>query len=175
MERNIWTKKGFTLVEVLTVVIIIGILSAAGYAGLQRAIANSRIKDAAFNMAAFMETASNKARQLNDTVCVKKISDKLLGMYQGSCGNIADDSDEIDRLEMVVGVKIVGESTEGYDVSNLSDGADFVHRFGLSAAPAGYFLARYGSESLYGIAVKYKNKNAVVPRVSYDGSSWSDL
>ena len=57
MERNIWTKKGFTLVEVLTVVIIIGILSAAGYAGLQRAIANSRIKDAAFNMAAFMETA----------------------------------------------------------------------------------------------------------------------
>lgn len=38
MERNIWTKKGFTLVEVLTVVIIIGILSAAGYAGLQRAI-----------------------------------------------------------------------------------------------------------------------------------------
>lgn len=172
MERNIWTKKGFTLVEVLTVVIIIGILSAAGYAGLQRAIANSRIKDAAFNMAAFMETASNKARQLNDTVCVKKISDKLLGMYKGTCEN---PTDEIDRLEMVVGVKIVGESTEGYDVSNLSDGADFVHRFGLSAAPAGYFLARYGSESLYGIAVKYKNKNNVVPRVSYDGSSWSDL
>ena len=76
---------------------------------------------------------------------------------------------------MVVGVKIVGESTEGYDVSNLSDGAEFAHRFGLSAAPAGYFLAQYGNDDLYGIAVKYKNKNAVVPRVSYDGSSWSDL
>lgn len=119
-----------------------------------------------------METASNKARQLNDTVCVKKISDKLLGMYKGTCEN---PTDEIDRLEMVVGVKIVGESTEGYDVSNLSDGAEFAHRFGLSAAPAGYFLAQYGNDDLYGIAVKYKNKNAVVPRVSYDGSSWSDL
>lgn len=172
MERNIWTKKGFTLVEVLTVVIIIGILSAAGYAGLQRAIANSRIKDAAFNMAAFMETASNKARQLNDTVCVKKISDQVLGMYEGACENA---SDEIERLEMVVGVKIVGTSVEGYDVSNLSDGADFVPRFGLSAVPSGYFLAQYGNDDLYGIAVKYKNKNAVVPRVSYDGSSWSDL
>ena len=57
IDRNV--KSGFTLVEVMAVVAIIGILSAAGFASLQNAVANNRIKDAAINISAYMERAAN--------------------------------------------------------------------------------------------------------------------
>ena len=47
-------KSGFTLVEALVVVAIIGVLSSIGAVSLQNAVANSRIKDAGINVTAFM-------------------------------------------------------------------------------------------------------------------------
>ena len=52
-------KAGFTLVEVLVVVTIMGILSGIGVASLRSAVANSRIKDAGINVTAFMQRAAN--------------------------------------------------------------------------------------------------------------------
>ena len=182
MQKSRFFKSGFTLVEVLTVVIIIGILSAAGYASLQQAVANSRAKDAAFNIAAFMETASNKANQLSDTVCVKMSSASLLVMVKGSCKN---GTEEIGQLEMVVGMNLVSTAVDGFEGSNFAAegsgtessaaGAEFVPQLGLAATPTGYFLAQYGSSTLFGAAVKTAKKNAVTPKMSHDGSSWSDL
>ena len=64
-------KAGYTLVEVLVVVSIMGILSAMGVAGLQRAVANARIKDAAVNTAAFVERVANLANQRNEVLCLR--------------------------------------------------------------------------------------------------------
>ena len=48
-------KNGFTLVEVLVVVIIMGILSSMGVASITGAVANARVKDYAQNTAAFLD------------------------------------------------------------------------------------------------------------------------
>lgn len=174
MEKSILAKCGYTLIEVLTVVAMIGILSTVGYGGLQGAIANSRVKDAAFNLAAYAESTANRARQLNDTLCVKKKTDKMLVTYRSSCAN-SDSGDPIDSLEMVVGVSLVDASVEGLPGENWAAGADFIPRFGLSAMPfEGYWAAKYGNEDLYGAAVKEKMKNAILPQKgSSDG--FSDL
>ena len=64
-------KAGYTLVEVLVVVSIMGVLSAMGVAGLQRAVANARIKDAAVNTAAFVERVANESKRLSTVLCLK--------------------------------------------------------------------------------------------------------
>ena len=63
---NCSRKLGFTLVEVLVVVAIMGILSGIGVASLRSAVANSRIKDAGINVTAFMQRAANEATRLNE-------------------------------------------------------------------------------------------------------------
>mgnify|MGYP002621650621 CR=1 FL=1 len=173
------TKKGFTLVEVLTVVAIIGILSAAGYASLRQAIINSRVKDAAYNMAAFSETVANKVKQISDTVCVKVYENRLVA-YRSTCALASETSVVLDQLEMPTGVNIVKSTVNNLQGSNWNSsdaGAQFEPRFGLSGAPyEGYFLARYLETDVYGAAVKVKNRNSFVSKISYDGmESWSDL
>ena len=63
-------KRGFTLVEALVVVAIIGVLSSMGVASLRGAVANSRIKDAGINVTAFVQSAANEATRLNEKLCV---------------------------------------------------------------------------------------------------------
>ncbi|MBP5247419.1 MAG: prepilin-type N-terminal cleavage/methylation domain-containing protein [Fibrobacter sp.] len=178
MKKTILTKKGFTLIEALTVVAIIGILSAAGYASLRQAIANSRVKDAAYNMAAFSETAANKAKQISDTVCVKAVNNRLVA-YKSACALVSSNSTVLDRLEMPTGVNIVTSVANALEGSNWNangNGAEFVPRFGLSAAPLeGYFLVKYLDADLYGAAVKVEHRNSFVSKISYNGTSWSDL
>lgn len=179
MKKINRTSSGYTLIEVLTVVSIIGILSATGYSGMQGAIANSRTKDSAFNMAAYLERTSNRVRETGDTLCVLSASGgSKLKTYRAACDNLDEDAAEaIDSLELVNRTSVVSSDIEGLDGSNWAKkGAEFVPRFGLSAIPAeGYFVARYGNEDLYGAASKSKSKNTVVPKMGRGESSWQDL
>ena len=173
-------KKGFTLVEVMAVVVIIGILSALGYAGLQDAVANNRIKDAAYNISAFMERVSNETRRLNDTLCVLKTSDQKLIVYQSSCTADRENAKKLDSLVLDAPVKILQNAdASDLDGENFAvQGAEFVPRIGLSAAPlsGGFFEVQYGSKNLFGASEKKVSNNMFLTKIKYSQSaSWQDL
>jgi prepilin-type N-terminal cleavage/methylation domain-containing protein len=72
MEQKL--KSGFTLIEVMIVVILIGILSMMAYASLLDHIYLLRTRDAATNTAAFLNRVSAEAKRRDRPVCVELVS-----------------------------------------------------------------------------------------------------
>lgn len=174
-------KSGYTLVELLTVIAIIGILSSLGYSNFHRAVAIARTKDAAYNITAFMEKVANETRRINDTLCLKKETSNKLIVFKSSCENVDGNSIRFDSLMIDPPVKInTTTDNNGLEGPNfgISD-AQFVPRpgVGLSCSPfEGYVEVQYGGMDLYGAAAKTKRKNSYTPKIKYSGSaSWSDL
>ena len=179
-------KAGVTLAELMAVVAIMGILSGLGVAGLRSAVANARIKDAAYNVTAFMERTANEARRLNTTLCVVKESDQKLVTYRAVCTEANKTGSKtgliiVDELTLESPNKILGDS-ELDDVTVLGGtnlvgtGAEFKPRIGLSAAPyEGFIAMQYGSRTdLRSAAAKVRTKNSFVPKLGLS-DDWSDL
>jgi len=61
-------KKGFTLLEVLAVVIIIGILAALGWSSMNELIQTNKAKEAARSLASFAERAVAEGKMRKDSV-----------------------------------------------------------------------------------------------------------
>lgn len=183
-------KLGYTLVEVLVVVSIIGILSSMGVVGLQRAVANARIKDAAVNTAAFLEQVANKSNRMGSLLCVVQApgnAQKLL-VYKApntdNCGGTLVDSLVLDAPNQFVSAATCGLPTNIPDwrVSTDADNRFFKPRVGLSAAPfEGGVCIQYGSRDLFGAAYKEKKSNRIKPQwkigndVTTNGGDWIDL
>ena len=172
--------------ELMAVIAIMGILSGLGVAGLRSAVANARIKDAAFNVTAFMERTANEARRMNATLCVVKESDQKLVTYRAVCteaNKTGDKTDltKVDELTLEFPNKILDDDeVDASDVLGgvnlVTNGAEFTPRQGLSAAPfQGFIAVQYGGDGRYGAAAKVKSKNAFVPMLKYDNSNWSGL
>ena len=163
-------KSGYTLVEVLVVVVIMGILSAMGVAGLQGAVANARVKDAAENTAAFLERVANLSRQQSVAIClaidptdshtllaVKSKGSDCTGGNKWGGGTL--DQITIDAPAQFVSIKapcnFVG------DVDLTGENAVIKPRLGLSAVPHGAVCIQYGSDERFGLARKMANTNSV--------------
>ena len=184
MSSSLKHKAGVTLVELMVVIAIMGILSGLGIAGLRGAMANARIKDAAYNVTAFMERTANEARRMNTTLCVKKDTDYKLVMYKSACTS-TQSAEIIDELKLESPTKLINSNvtsakfkdTKNKDLTNwFTDGADFVPRAGLSAAPfAGYYAVQYGGRGIYGAALKNKEKNSFEPMMKFDEGGWFKL
>ena len=191
-------KSGYTLVEVLVVVIIMGVLSTMGVASLQRAVANSRIKDAAINTAAFVERVANLASQRSETLCLgySTTSDPrtLLVVRDGDDGNCS--GGVVDEMTIDAPNRFVpdGSGCPTIMVSWLSATSSvpvkFKPRLGLAATPnptvdghATGICIRYGDSDVYGAVRKTKELNRVVPmwKVGNDAtqngnwSNWMEL
>lgn len=171
-------KAGVTLMEVMAVVAIMGILSGLGVAGLRSAVANARIKDAAYNVTAFMERTANEARRVNATLCVKtKGTNKIVVYKSASCSSINETQDRFDSLILETPLQAI--SLNGESISNGV--AIFVPRAGLSAAPfdCNIKMQYMGRTDLCGRANKTQAKNSFVPQWNVaEGcpeGSWTDL
>ena len=169
-------KNGYTLIEVLVVVSIMGILSSMGVVSLRGAVINSRMKDCALNTTAFLERVANDANRMSKNLCVKKVSPHTLGVY------VTDDCSSL-PTNMYDSLAIEAPAKFGCDIQvdftgpdwAGGDGVMFQPRIGLSAAPSvGYVCMQYGSADVYGIAVKAQNNNMIVPMWSV-GSNWDKL
>ena len=175
-------KSGYTLVEVLVVVIIMGVLSTMGVASLQGAVANARVKDAAINTTAFLERVAAESRKLSAELCLAKApgnSNKLL-VYKSDetsdyCHGSVLDSLVLDSPNRFVNLKDCGLVTSDWIGSNP---AFFEPRRGLSAAPLeGAVCIQYGSDDRFGAAHKLKQVNGIKPqwKVGSGSSGWMDL
>ena len=175
-------KSGFTLVEVVIVVAIMGVLATMGVAGLRGAVANSRMKDCAINTAAFLERIANDANRMSKRLCVKMSNSneqelQVFEPVEGSC-----EVDNPDVLYDVFNVEYPARfSCDDVDLDIFSgkdwaqNGAMFVPRIGLSATPSeGYICMQYGSQYVYGLIEKTKNNNMIVP-MWRAGDFWSKL
>ncbi len=175
-------KSGYTLVEVLVVVTIMGVLSSMGVAGLRNAVINSRMKDCALNTAAFLERIANEANRMSKRLCAKMAGDNEQTLYvymandcnAGSIENV----DPFDSLTIEAPARFSCDNVdltvfEGTDWA--SDGALFIPRIGLSAAPVkGYVCMQYGNSDVYGAVEKTRNNNMLIPQWR-TGSYWNKL
>jgi len=184
--RGAQGKRGVTLMEVMAVVAIMGILSGLGVAGLRSAVANARIKDAAYNVTAFMERTANEARRQNTTLCVVKESNQKLVTFVANCtdANTASKKASLTRTDSLILESpnriLTKNEVTAADIlggTNLvENGAEFTPRQGLSAAPfQGFIAIQYGGDGRYGAAAKVKAKNAFVPKMKFDDGDWFDL
>ena len=185
-------KSGYTLVEVLVVVIIMGVLSTMGVAGLQRAIANARIKDAAVNTAAFIERVANESSRLSAVLCLKidpGNPQTIIVVKDVTTKNCAaPNGGVIDEFSIEAPAKYVSKTTQGCPTSMVDwfggNNHVFKPRIGLSAAPPeGGVCIQYGSQDIYGAVRKDKKVNRVIPmwKVGSDftqngnWSNWTEL
>lgn len=183
-------KNGFTLVEVLVVVIIMGILSSMGVASITGAVANARVKDYAQNTAAFLERIANDANRMSKTLCAN-VQQKSIDVYATSdCSGSMYAQYSLDlqfpvKFGCNIGQISIGEG--GYNdwsAGGTENSIIFEPRIGLSAIPRGFVCIQYGTsgtytDNAYGIAIKYSDKNMVkskwTPSGSNDIDNWQDL
>ena len=183
MLNHVSKKSGFTLVEVLVVVSIMGILSTVGVASLRGAVINSRMRDCALNTTAFLERIANESNRLSKRLCVKRAPDteQELQVY------ISDNCSNLENAELFATLNIESPARFGCSDVDLSvfggsgaqdwaqEGAVFIPRIGLSAAPPnGYVCMQYGSSAVYGVVEKTKDNNMLVPWWR-SGSDWNEL
>ena len=186
-------KAGYTLVEVLVVVIIIGILSSMGVVSLQGAVANSRVKDASVNTAAFVERVANLATQRDEVLCLKidpSNPHKILALRDTTNHDCSDPKGSVDSMTIDAPVKFVLRSSgcpamhEWFGAGEDKKYRTFKPRPGLSAVPPeGGVCIKYGDSDVYGAVRKTKGLNRVVPmwKVGNDAtqngnwSNWTEL
>jgi prepilin-type N-terminal cleavage/methylation domain-containing protein len=179
-------KSGYTLVEVLVVVSIMGVLSAMGIAGLQRAVANARVKDAAINTAAFVERVANLANQRNEVLCLRidpSNPQKILAIRDTIAKDCSDPKGSVDSMMLDSPNKFVSMATCGPVTLNWfgkTAQVAFKPRLGLSAAPPeGGVCIQYADRDVYGAVRKEKKRNRAIPmwKVNHDGTqdaSWAN-
>lgn len=172
-------KAGFTLVEVLVVVTIMGILSGIGVASLRSAVANSRIKDAGINVTAFMQRAANEATRLNMKLCAHVADSKTMKLYKGECGSTFEEGNKIDEFVLESSNQFV-TTTQGTNCPRLTGktpetSMTLTPKIGVSPIPSGCFLIRYGGSDRFASTIKSPTKFSMYYVLSYNGgldNSW---
>jgi len=159
---------GFTLLEVLVVVIIIGILSALAYASLADVIFTSRAKETAQTMRAFAERALAEGKRQNKEVKIELKLNTSSIQYNTIPPTIPPTSPVTTALGN--GFSTPPNTapncitvTAGASLANFNGGVESNLMIGLSSLKTEYgYFAACDAKGYCGAAVKVKDKNSFV-------------
>lgn len=171
MRGQFTNSRGFTLVEMLIVISIIGILAAMAYPSMSSQIANMRIKSAKNSIAAAFKDAQAQSAILRKPVWVvlDNTSDNFSLILTGAepaSGAVAA-TDIISKTALPKSIRILDAS--GAVVKTISDfrvtpSGSFQKKTGSDYAPSSYVF--YACDTAYkgntSIALKFQNRSTPV-------------
>jgi prepilin-type N-terminal cleavage/methylation domain-containing protein len=99
------SRRGVTLIEMMVVVAIIGVMASISFPAVTTGLDNIRLHSAADSVAAFLNSAMNRAERRQDVIEVVVDPEKnQMALYSSAPGFIR-------TLEMPSGVKLAGENS----------------------------------------------------------------
>ena len=189
-------KKGFTLIELMVVIAIMGILSTLGYSSMNRAAINARTKDAAINVAAFVDNMGALATRQGKSLCLKISNEKTLVAYNANSAGTGCDvqGGAIDQISLEAALRFIPSGQSPNEASTIfssaSNEAILKHSIGYSpfrglcsssteCSGEGVFLIQYGTTDSYAAVAKSPVERVIAPFMGIredEGSiDWSAL
>jgi len=162
-------KNGFTLMEVLAVVIIIGILAALAWSSLNELIQTNKTKEAARTLTAFAERALAEGKMRKDSVFIKVNENAVEARF----GN--KDKNPADLSQNLASGFTLNPALSTNCAKNFNGGAKAGIKIGISGIESGCFVV-CNTSNYCASAVKTDTKNTFTAYIKKKNSTtWEAL
>jgi len=173
------SKRGFTLIEVLIVIVLIGILSALAYSSLMDVIFTNRAKETAQIMRTFAERALTEGKRQEKTVTIRLNSNNIGYSLEGDAAIVVSEPLSGGFTSGNAGSTtpncVSAAEGEDFDTFNGTAGVESEFTIGISGmAKSGYFIA-CGAKNYCAAAVKVRRNNFFVACIMRGNDKWEAL
>ncbi|MDR2594140.1 MAG: type II secretion system GspH family protein [Fibromonadaceae bacterium] len=160
-------KKGFTLLELLVVMILIGILASLAYSSFMDIIQANKAKDAARTLTAFAERAIAEGKMRKEDVTITINQNEIKATF------VSSNNTSSEPLPKGFSPKADNKPTDCGGTPNADIKATVsIGTSGISGQPC--FVACNANSTYCGAAVKKKDKNNFSAQIR-KRSDWGDL
>ncbi len=163
-------KSGFTLLEVMVVVIIIGILSALGWASMNELIQTNKAKEAARTLTAFAERAIAESKMRKEDIYIKINGNTIEARLKNATG------DQLFSQPLANGFSSNLNGNSPPVATLYNGGVTSQVRIGVSGIPGPGCFAVCNASNYCGSAVKATDINTFTAHIKKKGSdTWEAL
>jgi len=160
---------GFTMMELMVVIIIIGILATLAYSNLMDLIFTSRAKETAQTMRAFAERALSEGKRTNKTVTIKINDNNQMEYKLNESGSSPSVIEPLNNSYSQKDIKPTDDCETSSNIVSFNGGAVSQLKIGISGIALegdqtkteGYFAA-CDAQNYCSAAVKVNGKNSFV-------------
>jgi prepilin-type N-terminal cleavage/methylation domain-containing protein len=170
-------KNGFTLIEVLIVIVLIGILSALAYSSLNELIQTNKAKEAARLMTTFVERSLTESKMRQAPVAIT-INGSTINAKIGeqSSSSMAQISETIPNGFSASNAS--GINTTGLRCNSVTPNEEITSqpKIGVSGIDGIKCFVACTSGGVYcGAAIKEDTRNNFIAQIKRKNSGWEDL